>query len=53
LWNLAYTELCFVGELWPEFGEQHLDKAISHFSQRERRYGLTGEQALSLRSSNN
>lgn len=50
LWNLAYTELLFVDELWPEFGEQQLDHGLRRFSQRERRYGLTGEQALALQS---
>ena len=50
LWNLAYTELLFVDELWPEFGEQQLDHAVRHFSQRERRYGMTGEQAHALQS---
>ena len=44
LWNLAYTELCFLPELWPEFGEQQLDVAIAQFARRERRYGLTSEQ---------
>jgi undecaprenyl diphosphate synthase len=44
LWNLAYTELCFLPELWPEFGETQLDAALAHFAQRERRYGLTSAQ---------
>jgi undecaprenyl diphosphate synthase len=44
LWNLAYTELCFAPELWPEFGEAQLDAALSQFAQRERRFGLTSGQ---------
>jgi undecaprenyl diphosphate synthase len=44
LWNLAYTELCFLPELWPEFGEAQLDAALAQFAQRERRYGLTSAQ---------
>jgi undecaprenyl diphosphate synthase len=44
LWNLAYTELCFVPELWPEFGTAQLDAALEQFAQRERRYGLTSAQ---------
>jgi undecaprenyl diphosphate synthase len=44
LWNLAYTELCFLSELWPEFGESQLEAALDQFAQRERRYGLTSAQ---------
>jgi len=44
LWNLAYTELCFIPELWPEFGDAQLDAALEHFAQRERRFGLTSAQ---------
>ena len=44
LWNLAYTELCFVSELWPDFGTAQLDAALAQFAQRERRFGLTSGQ---------
>jgi undecaprenyl diphosphate synthase len=44
LWNLAYTELCFVPQLWPDFGAQELDAALEQFAQRERRFGLTSAQ---------
>jgi undecaprenyl diphosphate synthase len=44
LWNLAYTELCFLSELWPEFGDAQLEAAMGQFAQRERRYGLTSAQ---------
>jgi undecaprenyl diphosphate synthase len=44
LWNLAYTELCFVAELWPEFGDAQLDVALAQFAQRERRFGRTSAQ---------
>ena len=44
LWHLAYTELYFTEVLWPDFGEQELQKAIEVFSKRERRFGQTGEQ---------
>lgn len=44
LWNLAYTELCFLEELWPEFGTAQLDAAFDKFAQRERRFGLTSAQ---------
>jgi undecaprenyl diphosphate synthase len=44
LWQLAYTELYFTPTYWPDFNEQELDKALDHFSSRERRYGKSGEQ---------
>ena len=44
LWNLAYTELCFVPALWPEFDDVQLDAALEQFAQRERRFGLTSAQ---------
>jgi undecaprenyl diphosphate synthase len=50
LWNLAYTELCFLPDLWPEFGEPQLEVALEQFARRERRYGLTAEQATAVHS---
>jgi undecaprenyl diphosphate synthase len=44
LWNLAYTELYFSEELWPEFSPAHLQIAFEHFAQRERRFGKTSAQ---------
>ncbi|MCZ8131303.1 MAG: polyprenyl diphosphate synthase [Steroidobacteraceae bacterium] len=44
LWNLAYTELCFVDALWPEFSAEHLGAAFASFAARQRRFGMTGEQ---------
>ena len=44
LWNLAYTELYFCDELWPEFSLTHLDQAFGFFAQRERRFGKTSGQ---------
>ena len=41
LWNLAYTELFFCNELWPEFSPAHLDAAFEYFGRRERRFGKT------------
>ena len=41
LWQLAYTELVFVDTLWPDFGRADLEKAISDFHGRERRYGAS------------
>ncbi|OED38315.1 di-trans,poly-cis-decaprenylcistransferase [Chromatiales bacterium (ex Bugula neritina AB1)] len=44
LWHLAYTELFFTNTLWPDFSVAELDEAIAHFTQRQRRFGQTGEQ---------
>jgi undecaprenyl diphosphate synthase len=44
LWNLAYTELYFSDELWPEFSPAHLDAAFEFYRQRERRFGKTSGQ---------
>jgi len=44
LWQLAYTELYFTDEYWPEFGAQSLDRAIDSYQQRERRFGRTSAQ---------
>lgn len=45
LWQSAYAELYFTSVLWPDFGPGDLDEAIGAFQARERRFGLTGEQA--------
>ena len=44
MWNLAYAELWFCDTLWPDFGEQEFAAALEFFTQRERRYGHTGDQ---------
>jgi undecaprenyl diphosphate synthase len=40
LWQAAYSELVFSDCLWPDFDEAELDKAISAYAQRDRRFGL-------------
>jgi undecaprenyl diphosphate synthase len=44
LWNLAYAELWFSDVLWPDFSTAEFEAALAHYSQRQRRYGHTGEQ---------
>ena len=44
LWNLAYAEIYFTDKLWPDFNADDFDKAIGHFTSRQRRYGFTGDQ---------
>ncbi|MEJ2199576.1 MAG: isoprenyl transferase [Desulfuromonadaceae bacterium] len=44
LWQLAYTELYFTEDLWPDFGREKLHQAFFEFSRRQRRFGLTAAQ---------
>ncbi len=44
LWQIAYTELYVTKKLWPDFGKEDFYKAIVDFQNRERRFGMTGEQ---------
>jgi len=39
LWQSAYAELYFTDVLWPDFGERELDRAITAYQSRARRYG--------------
>ncbi len=39
LWQLAYTELVFVEEFWPDFGERELRAALAEYASRRRRFG--------------
>lgn len=45
LWQLAYTELYFPDVFWPDFEESVLEDALRFFASRQRRFGLTDEQA--------
>ncbi len=47
LWQIAYTELYFTQELWPDFTKETLYEAIVDYQNRERRFGLTSEQIIS------
>lgn len=50
LWQLAYAELYFSDVFWPDFSKEHLYAAVVDFQQRERRFGLTGEQLKEFRN---
>ena len=39
LWQIAYAELCFVEESWPEFTPDLLKKCIEDYHHRDRRFG--------------
>ncbi|MDP5029492.1 MAG: polyprenyl diphosphate synthase [Paraglaciecola sp.] len=47
LWQLAYAELYFTDEYWPDFSEEVFLQAVTNFSERQRRFGMTGEQVSS------
>ena len=42
VWQAAYSEFYFTPVLWPDFGEQELDKALRSYSRRQRRFGGLG-----------
>jgi undecaprenyl diphosphate synthase len=44
LWQVAYAELYFTETLWPDFDEKAFQLATDDFADRQRRFGLTGEQ---------
>ncbi len=44
IWQLAYTELYFTDEYWPDFNEKQLDAAFEWYRSRERRFGRTSAQ---------
>jgi undecaprenyl diphosphate synthase len=39
LWQLAYTEIVIIKELWPDFGEKALLESIKMYQKRDRRFG--------------
>ncbi len=39
LWQIAYSELYFVKDFWPDFNKEKLLQAINDFNNRDRRYG--------------
>jgi undecaprenyl diphosphate synthase len=42
LWEAAYSELCFTPVLWPDFGRQDVEEALSEYKRRQRRFGRLG-----------
>ena len=44
LWQIAYSELWFTPVLWPDVDEKLLSQAFNDYAQRQRRFGMTGEQ---------
>ena len=50
IWQLAYTELYFTPILWPDFTRDEFEKALLSFSNRQRRFGRTGQQIEQLKN---
>ena len=44
LWQISYAELFFSDVFWPDFDENHFEKAIKNYKKRERRFGKTSDQ---------
>ena len=44
LWDSAYAELYFSSTYWPEYSREDLQAAVDDYSNRQRRFGLIGEQ---------
>jgi undecaprenyl diphosphate synthase len=41
LWETAYSELYFTPVLWPDFGREDIEEALSEYGRRQRRFGKT------------
>jgi undecaprenyl diphosphate synthase len=39
LWQIAYSELVFRPELWPDFSRQAFEESLEEFARRQRRFG--------------
>lgn len=46
LWQAAYAELYFTPTLWPDFDKLAFQEAVIDFANRQRRFGMTGEQIM-------
>lgn len=44
LWQIAYAELFFTNQFWPDFNKEMFFEAIRNYQSRERRFGKTSEQ---------
>jgi undecaprenyl diphosphate synthase len=50
LWDLAYAELYFTPQLWPDFSVDDLGAALAFFAGRERRFGQTAAQRAAVKA---
>ncbi|OZG70481.1 di-trans,poly-cis-decaprenylcistransferase [Hahella sp. CCB-MM4] len=44
LWQFAYTEFYFAEVFWPDFRHEEMERALSAYSMRKRRFGQTDDQ---------
>lgn len=49
LWEVAYTELCFLDVMWPDFDKQQFEAALQQYAARQRRYGRRHKQGRQQR----
>ena len=49
LWQGAYAELYSTPVFWPDFDKNELRKALDHYANRERRFGMTAAQLAAVR----
>lgn len=47
LWQMAYAELYFTDELWPDFTPKQLDESLDWYRKRDRRFGSTSRRTSS------
>jgi undecaprenyl diphosphate synthase len=45
LWQIAYAEIYVTKTLWPDFRRDELMRVLREYQKRERRFGMTGDQA--------
>ncbi|MCB0390179.1 MAG: isoprenyl transferase [Bdellovibrionales bacterium] len=48
LWSSAYSEIFIHEKMWPEFTDEDLDDILLQYMKRNRRFGKTQDQILSL-----
>ncbi|MDE6301333.1 MAG: isoprenyl transferase [Muribaculaceae bacterium] len=53
LWEIAYSEIDVTPKYWPDFTKDDFADAIRRFQNRQRRFGLTGQQVEATLSQNN
>jgi undecaprenyl diphosphate synthase len=46
LWQAAYSEFYFTKTYWPDFKPDEFYRAIAQYQNKERRFGMTGEQVI-------
>lgn len=50
LWQMAYSELYFTDQYWPDFGYDQFFEAVADYQRRDRRFGRTSNDADAVSS---